>query len=140
MFPSPLITSWLWASASCSVKQKVSTLWLWLQGLPSPAGPTPWACDFLPTWERSNNPFIGHSPLSAVPPSQACYNVSCPCSYTPSGPLFLGEVTGGFQAALDTSFYELCTFHFKEKETEAQNYKLFGKRGILPWALAMQAT
>lgn len=52
----------------------------------------------------------------------------------------LGEVTGGFQAALDNSFYELCTFHFKDEEAEAQKYKLFGKRGILPWALAIQTT
>lgn len=50
----------------------------------------------------------------------------------------LGEVTGGFQAALDNSFYELCTFHFKDEEAEAQKYKLFGKRGILPWALAIK--
>lgn len=47
---------------------------------------------------------------------------------------------GGFQAALDNSFYELCTFHFKDEEAEAQKYKWFGKRGILPWALAIQAT
>lgn len=51
----------------------------------------------------------------------------------------LGEVTG-FQAALDNSFYELRTFRFKDEEAEAQKYKLFGKRGILPWALAIQAT
>lgn len=60
----------------------------------------------------------------------------CPCSHI----LCPGRGDRGFQAALDNSFYELRTFRFKDEDAEAQKYKLFGKRGILPWALAIQAT
>lgn len=118
---------------SCSVKQ-VSRLWL--QGLPTPAGPV--LCARHPGkgvitiyWKFPS----AHSVSSPRP-----VLVSCVLARTPSGPPFLGEITRELQAALHSSFYELCTFHFKDEESEIQNNKLFGKRSVLPWAWVMQAT
>lgn len=63
--------------------------------------------------------------------------VSGVLAHRPSELSSLREITGEFQAPLDNSFYGLCTFHFQGEETEGQKYKLFGKSGVLPWALAM---
>lgn len=90
----------------------------------------------LSSWERSNN-YLLEIPLCPQCLLPRPVLVSYVLVHTPSGPSFLGEITGELQAALHNSFYELCTFRFKEEETEIQNDKLFGKRSVLPWVLAM---
>lgn len=90
------------------------------------------------SWERSNNHLL-EIPLCPQCLLPRPVLVSCVLAHIPSGPPFLGEITEELQAALHGSFYELCTFPFKDEETEIQNDKLFGKRSVLPWALAMQA-
>lgn len=104
-----------------------------------PSDPS-WARSVGPqSWERSNNHLL-EIPLRPQRLLPRPVLVSCVPARTPSGPPFLGETTRELQAALHSSFYELCTFHFKDEESEIQNNKLFGKRSVLPWAWVMQAT
>ena len=49
-----------------------------------------------------------------------------------------GTDDGEFQAALQSSFDELFTFHFKDEKTEAQRCKWFYESALLQWTLAEQ--
>lgn len=61
-----------------------------------------------------------------------------PCSHTLRPPCLVGRgYNGEFQAALNSSFYELFTFHFKDEKTEAQRCKWFCKKALLLWTAAM---
>lgn len=60
----------------------------------------------------------------------------CPCSHSLKASLPGGD-DGEFQAALNSSFYELFTFRFKDENTEAQRCKWFCKKALLLWTLAM---
>lgn len=96
---------------------------LWLRCLPASAGPI--------LWER-RSPFFAKAPLPSVPPPHWC-----PGCHTLKASL-PGTDDGEFQAALQSSFDELFTFHFKDEKTEAQRCKWFYESALLQWTLAEQ--
>lgn len=139
MFPSPLITSWLWALASCAVKQKVSTV-------ASASGPSI-------QLSLLHGPVIFYQPGKGVT-AHLLDTPFCLWCLLPRPVLMFRvlalthpqslpsweRLQGDSRQPLITAFMNSAPSILKRRKLEAQNCKLFGKRGILPWALAMQAT